>query len=64
MSEELKPCPFCGSPANQDFIDYGEVLSSEKGKVYESVTCSNEDCFFYCGAEAGYMTAKQWNTRS
>lgn len=55
MSEELKPCPFCGQPAKlvwQSFIS-------------EAVACENEDCIIGPDAETGpyCWSAEAWNRR-
>ena len=56
MSEELKPCPFCG----------GEVTRTVE-KSYRYVSCENYDCFAV--VEAGALSGseeeaiKMWNTR-
>lgn len=58
MSEELKPCPFCGS----DDIDYGIMSGTMKG--FDYIQCQN------CGAEirsinnGKYIEAiEAWNRR-
>ncbi len=57
MSDELKPCPFCGSPASyktdpHEGYKYSIQCSSEN--------CPNEDRDFqgYC-----FISADEWNTR-
>lgn len=50
MSEELKPCPFCGDKPEPRWDDI----------QLDFVHCSNEDCDLY-GAE---ITEEYWNTRA
>ena len=56
MSEtKLRPCPFCGCPAEFDPLSLGV-----------GVYCTNEDCSVY--PETGYYKTQQeaiaaWNTR-
>ena len=58
MSEELKPCPFCGGEARIDSTPYGS-----KVRIYW-VLCED------CGAEDGSIldsqkeAKKSWNTRA
>jgi hypothetical protein len=56
MSEELKPCHFCGAK--------GEVLHGDQGWW---PYCSNDSCFLSNGPEYGDMSmadaVKAWNTR-
>ena len=53
MSEELKPCPFCGGPA---------VLEGEEGHGYE-VVCPHCDGRSGWG-DYGYQAEAYWNKRS
>lgn len=43
MSEQLKPCPFCGSPARLN-RSKGESLWSHDQVEWTQVQCTNEDC--------------------
>ena len=56
MSEELKPCPFCGSPAE---------LEQENYSMHYFCWCANENCG--CADTHDYKDArlaiKAWNTR-
>lgn len=59
MSEELKPCPFCGSEA--DFIT--------KGRSWWAVECLNErNCGIFLPVDSAYTSKdyaiKAWNTRA
>ena len=64
MSEELRPCPFCGGKAiTATFLDYDdleymafEVNDSES--IDGEVTCENERCI-----NGWYLSPKDWNTR-
>ena len=54
MSDELKPCPWCGSEAVYDsFLGY--------------CRCTNDKCPFECKPTAAWITKvgvlKDWNTR-
>lgn len=52
MSEELKPCPFCGGEAETNMI-----LFDSK----EIISCSNRKCYAHY---TGFTTTrKAWNTR-
>lgn len=53
MTQELKPCPFCGSEAEIDRV--GNRLQST---IYVCTSCS---CSLETGEEWGHGTA--WNTR-
>lgn len=58
MSEELKPCPFCGGEVKTIYYYDGF------GVEYFGVHC--EHCRFTYGAETEYKrnTANRWNTRA
>ncbi len=43
MTEQLKPCPFCGSPARLN-RSKGESLWSHDQVEWTQVQCTNEDC--------------------
>ncbi len=47
MSEELKPCPFCGSPA---YYDWGGDAGTSK-----QLGCPDDNC-------AGHMVFNIWHT--
>ena len=49
MSEELKPCPFCGEDATQP------------NRLYQSTLCKNPKCKI-CAVV--FTTVEQWNTRA
>lgn len=49
MSEELKPCPFCGSPAEQF-----------AGDTY----CTGRQCAAIIQATTKDCSGKRWNTRT
>ena len=38
MSNELKPCPFCGGEA------YAFVIDDEPNKIRPTIMCNNDDC--------------------
>lgn len=65
MSEELKPCPFCGSVVNpESFIEtqgtkWGAIVCQECGAVGPDVRTSYKPF-----AEWGRDAAKEWNTRA
>ncbi len=52
MSQELKPCPFCGSDAHQN--DSGIYCSQNNGT----------DVGIGCPASVPYFTPEQWNRRA
>jgi len=57
MSEKLKPCPFCGSEAEQvpeEYLGEGVTVMSD------CYTCSNENCPVN---EVVFHFPKNWNTR-
>jgi len=54
MSEEIKNCPFCGSPVNPTRAWYGVA-------DYSVCRCSNPDCPGELNYE--FMPAEIWNTR-
>lgn len=54
---EIKPCPFCGSPADM-IPEYGANVG------FYSVVCSNHDCLVRTPAWCSKKTAiEMWNTR-
>ena len=63
--DALKPCPFCGSPA--ELIEgISTTLKGNKRKVYE-VVCTNEKCFIYQGVtrfqDTPGVAIRLWNKR-
>lgn len=53
MSEELKPCPFCG----------GEAKTWRQGIIrFLMVSCSNDSCGVYFSRNG--FTPDEWNTRA
>ena len=59
MSEELKPCPFCGGEAEEQFEDAGTVHPSQTER--SSVYCPKCDALINGGELE--ETRKAWNTR-
>lgn len=64
MSDELKPCPFCGDEALIDRVDEG---ADYRPWYWWTVHCSNRDCV--CDAlcheyEAEAEAIAAWNTRA
>lgn len=55
MSDELKPCPFCGSPAMAD-----SGFAPAESIIY--AFCSNNDCQLH-SVDVG-MTPEEWNQRA
>lgn len=57
MSEELKPCPFCGREVKLTNIDPNDT--------YYMIECQNEDCnAATCFGEVGKeQIKKRWNRR-
>lgn len=61
MSEELRPCPFCGGEAittaffDADDFDYMPI---EVKDCDAEVTCKNERCI-----NGWWLSPKDWNTR-
>ncbi len=49
MSEELKPCPFCGHEFDTYVMESGEIMGS----------CSNIMCIAY----GLFCSVEEWNTR-
>lgn len=71
MNEELKPCPFCGSKAEEGCMDPGAPYPGG----YYYVSCSNEDCTMteLIACRKAYATEAEsamkevraiWNTRA
>ena len=60
MSEELRPCPFCGGKAiTATYLDYDdEGYMAFEVNDSESITCENERCI-----NGWYLSPKDWNTR-
>src|SRR5574344_965151 len=63
MSEELKPCPFCGSEAR--FVKVSDTMGSMKLTAWK-VQCSKCWCSPYPNNAHGdkNVVAQQWNTRA
>lgn len=72
MSDELKPCPFCGSESAPHVTDCIETMV-----CHNIAECDDETLFWVtcsvlrggCGAEAGYVRTKSeavsaWNARA
>ena len=65
MSDELKPCPFCGSPAEFGVVD--DPTSQDHGGHF--VQCIKPLCHgcmglrFACGDDPKPILAAAWNTR-
>ena len=55
MSEELKPCPFCGSDA-----ETGDGFLPMESIVY--VWCKNHECLMSNGVDIGFGV-DEWNRR-
>jgi hypothetical protein len=55
MRDELKPCPFCGQPAETTIDSRGETRAR----------CANTDCVFRPGEYDDFWqgTLEEWNTR-
>ena len=58
MSEELKPCPFCGGKA--ELVDYG--ISGEY-KVVWCFECGARTRMFYAEIFRGRKAIEEWNRR-
>ena len=59
MSEELKPCPFCGEPASSGFAKYCDCHGMKSGEV----SCDS------CGAKIDHRDSEaeaiaDWNRRT
>lgn len=63
MSEELKPCPFCGGAATI-YSDY----KHDPAKRYFWALCDNDSCVVECFTDNGHYSegaaSKAWNTRT
>jgi hypothetical protein len=54
QSNNLRPCPFCGSKALTNiFLDYEDIENPPT-----EVTCENERCIY-----GWWLSPKDWNTR-
>jgi len=63
MSEELKPCPFCGGKADSHY--YTSIWWAEDKKEYH-IECRNEGCEVFVGTHGfatGIEAIKAWNKR-
>jgi hypothetical protein len=64
MSEELRPCPFCGGKAitstffDWDDLEYMAFEVNDSESIDGEVTCENEHCI-----NGWYLSPKDWNTR-
>lgn len=60
---ELRPCPFCGGEAH--FIEH---IAPHNNDLTYDVSCLNERCYLYGGAEWGFDTKEEaieaWNTQT
>lgn len=66
-NDELKPCPFCGSPAEHfERVDEYGFFTSAPGTIEQVIQCSNRDCNILLEASGKtFEEAKAiWNTRS
>jgi len=63
VSEELKPCPFCGSSA-QAYSRDNRPTSGWQHDVDHWIDCDGETCLAHQGfAESAETAARLWNTR-
>jgi len=68
MSDELKPCPFCGGKATVD-QQYDETWDGEEAGVdlYCDIGCENDDCGVKPSVSSWDSTyedaVERWNTR-
>lgn len=67
MEDKLKPCPFCGSPAEyiERVDDYGFV-TGKPGTIEHVIECSNRKCpvvFLEATGKTYDDAVKNWNTR-
>ncbi len=59
MSEELRPCPFCGGKAiTATFLDYDDLEYMPLDTIEPEVTCENERCI-----NGWWLSPNDWNTR-
>ena len=60
MSEELRPCPFCGGKAvASTFFDWDDLEYMPLDAINDcEVTCENERCI-----NGWYLPPEDWNTR-
>lgn len=60
MSNELKPCPFCGGEA--------ELRKWRRWLDFQKVMCINRDCIIYHADDKWYKTEAEaieaWNRRA
>ena len=58
MSEELKPCPFCGTPAVVHITEY------DRGSETYTIDCSHMNCGGSPGVyDSSEEAVNQWNSR-
>ena len=62
MSTELKPCPFCGSKAKKENLDFGPVDRPPLMRL-ETICCSSTTCGALVGGDTLEEAVKTWNTR-
>ena len=63
MSDELKPCPFCGQGA--DLVFNGHAGRSPTGKEWW-IECHNDECLYDNGVhsfESASAAIRAWSTR-
>jgi hypothetical protein len=59
MTEKLKPCAYCQSPLELEYMDYNPYAVG--GRWF--VNCTNMDCPTYFNDEDKYEVIRAWNTR-
>ena len=69
MTEELKPCPFCGSEANLRYERYVDDIIGNSVHCSDkfSVHCSNDKCIandMFTEYSSSYDAISNWNRRA